>query len=224
MAWMMDQLASIGIAFEEGTIDRIFQENVRYYFDVNKSLVAPNNSKRKPWTQWAISSVYDDHTPVRPWGLGEIDNPVIGYYRLAGETIRTPGMYHRVNPDTALPTPEFLVNTNERIHRSARIRLGLEGLGYDDVGLYKCLALLQEGPWRLHQMSIRTGRLYSAKSDEILEEDRDLRWVWVYIGPRRNTPPETILVEESLGYYERKLIQLNKGNSDLFYETSTIKD
>jgi len=58
LAWMMDQLASIGVAFQEDYIDRIFADNVRYYY---------SNPK-----QWAIEPVYEKHKPVRPWGLGEI--------------------------------------------------------------------------------------------------------------------------------------------------------
>lgn len=222
MAWMMDQLASIGVTFEDETIDRIFQENVSYYlYPPPKSTLASNIFKRKPWAQWAISSVYNEHNPVRPWALGEIYQSVTGYYLLAGKTIRTPGMYHRVDPDTALPTPEFLTNTNERIHRSVRIRLDLKGLGYDDVGLYKCSALLKEGPWRLQRMRINTrdpmprhaARDSFRKSSEVLEQDRAVRWVWEYVGPKENAPPETIMIEEPLGPYERRLLQLSKGKS-----------
>lgn len=228
MAWMMDQLASIGIAFENGTIDKIFQENVSYCYNArSKARSSASNSKHKAWAQWAISSVYNEHKPVRPWGLGQIYDSEVGFYHLAGKTVRTPGMYHRINPDTSSPTVEFLVNTNERIHRSVRIRIGLDGLGLDDIGLYKCPALFEKGPWRLRRMRTRTRELdpryppwsLSDDPDEILDEGRDFYWVWVYAGHRINAPPETIMIEEPLGPYERKLLRLNKGKSDIFAHT-----
>jgi hypothetical protein len=226
MAWMMDQLASIGVVFKDKTIDKIFQENVSYYFDPPpKPKSFTDIFKRKPWPQWAISSVYNEHKPVRPWGLGEIYDSETGFYHLAGKTIRTPGMYHRVDPDTALATPEFLTDTNERIHSSVRIRLDLEGLGYDDVGLYKCAALFKEGPWRLRRMRIKvrdpiprhaTWNRFQ-KPEQILEEDRNVRWVWEYVGPDAYAPPETIMIEEPLGPYERQLLLLNKGKSGILW-------
>jgi hypothetical protein len=48
-----------------------------------------------------------------------------------------------------------MTSTNERIHSSVRIRLELEGLGLNDIGLYKCPALLRKGPWRLSQVRIK---------------------------------------------------------------------
>lgn len=217
---MMDQLASIGVGFKDDTIEKIFQENVRYYFHPPpqpKSLFSV--FKRKPWTQWAITSVYRENWPVRPWGLGEIYESDTGLYILAGKTTRTPGMYHRVDPQNALPTRQFLINTNERIHSSVRIRLELEGLGYDDVGLYKCPALLKEGPWRLRRMRLSSRNTHSpgglSNGSHIrngsLDHKDDLRWVWEYAGPAQNGPPVKIMVEEELGQYERELLSLNKG-------------
>ncbi|KUL82972.1 hypothetical protein ZTR_10295 [Talaromyces verruculosus] len=220
MAWMMDQLASIGIGFEHATIDKLFRENVSYYYNTRSNArSSASGSKRKAWAQWAISSIYDEHKPVRPWGLGQIYGAEVGFYHLSGKTVRTPGMYHRINPDAGSPTPEFLVNTNERIHRSVRIRLGLDGLGPDDIGLYKCPALFEKGPWRLRRMRTRIWELdpryppwsLSGDPDEILDEGRDFCWVWVYAGSRINAPPETTMIEETLGPYERKLLRLNNG-------------
>lgn len=67
----MDQLASIGVAFKDDYINRIFDQNVQYYEN------APEKSSSifslsRPWKQWATTPVYDQHKPVRPWGLGEI--------------------------------------------------------------------------------------------------------------------------------------------------------
>jgi hypothetical protein len=74
LAWMMDQLASIGVAFQEDYIDRIFADNVRYYYSNPKPARTrlSNIFSRPPSKQWAIEPVYEKHKPVRPWGLGEI--------------------------------------------------------------------------------------------------------------------------------------------------------
>ncbi|KAJ5698870.1 hypothetical protein N7462_000875 [Penicillium macrosclerotiorum] len=216
MAWMMDQLASIGVAFEDDTIDRLFAESVVYFYDHAADPATPDSSRHRRWTEWALPSIYEEHEPVRPWGLGEIVQPDTGFYRLAGKTTRTPGLYRRVDPDTGLPTEDFLRSTNERVHRSVRVRLALEGLSYDDKGLYKCRALLKKGPWeikRLRVVSRHETRDRDAYGDEeaVIERSQDYRWGWVYAGPVEDTPPETVLMEESLGPYEKRLLHLNKG-------------
>lgn len=208
MAWMMDQLASIGLAFEDETITKIFQDNVCYYFDRGQeSKPTSTGSKHKHQTQWAIPSIYEEHKPVRPWALGEFEQPATGFYQLAGKTTRTPGLYRRVDPETSLPTAEFLMNTNEHIHRSVRIRLALQGLGYNDEGLYKCRALLKKGPWELQRMRL-VNREELHEEDEMQEQDR---WGWTYVGPEEDAPPKQIMMEELLGPYEQRLLHLNKG-------------
>ncbi|KAJ5232985.1 hypothetical protein N7468_005941 [Penicillium chermesinum] len=188
MAWMMDQLASIGVSFENGIIEKIFTENVLYYYHARPKALTPTKAQRT-----------------------KTDGPRV--YRLAGKTTRTPGMYRRIDPDTGDPTHQFLKRTNESIHRSVRIRLALEGLGYDDVGLYKCRALLRKGPWELERMRVVSERLVRDASDgaERIEEYEESRWGWVYSGPEKDTPPETIMMEEPLGTYEQKLLHMNKG-------------
>ena len=222
MAWMMDQLASIGVAFYPHTIDKIFEKSVCYSFDYPQQSSESNSESSKrdyAGSQWADSPIYDLHKPVRPWGLGEIVQPDTGLYRLAGRTTRTPGMYRRIDPKTGRPTDHFLVNTNEKIHRTVRLRLDLGGLGYDDVGLYKCRALLKKGPWDLQRVCVvatRDMEVLDEGSPEIVEElEEDLRWGWVYVGSRKDVPPRTVMMEEELGPYEKKLLRLNKGMASL---------
>ncbi|EPS30299.1 hypothetical protein PDE_05250 [Penicillium oxalicum 114-2] len=225
MAWMMDQLADLGVAFEENTIDKIFEESVIYYYNqVSHGQRKESSSNSKRWEQWAEESIYEEHKPVRPWGLGEMVQPATGIYKLAGKTTRTPGMYHRIDPETSYPTREFLESTNERIHRSVRIRLGLEGLSYDDVGLYKCRALLKKGPWLLEKVRLRSRReVYGhdrgGYDDEVRTEQssQDYRWAWVYDGPPEEAPPRDLMLEETLGPYEKRLLSLNKGRQ--FYRS-----
>jgi hypothetical protein len=72
-------------------------------------------------------------------------------YKITGKRVRTPGMYTRADPQTGIPTNEWMRNTNERIHRCVRVRLELEGLDLDDRGIYKATPLLRHGLWRLAQ-------------------------------------------------------------------------
>lgn len=221
LAWMMDQLTSIGVAFYDDTIDKIFERSVRYFFEHPHGSEADGSSKSEQWRQWADKSVYEEHKPVRPWGLGEIVQPDTGFYHLAGKTTRTPGQYRRIDPETGRTTSRFLVNTNERIHRSVRIRLDLGGLGFDDVGLYKCKALLKKGPWELERVrAVVSRKVQDPEGDmgEIIEKFEDDRWGWIYAGPKEDAPLQTILMEEPLGPYEKRLLRLSKGEyaSSLF--------
>lgn len=80
LAWMMDQLASIGVAFQSDYIDRIFADSVRYYYNPRKLPARVSNIFARPVTkQWAIEPVFEKHKPVRPWGLGEIYESEIGF-------------------------------------------------------------------------------------------------------------------------------------------------
>lgn len=228
MAWMMDQLASIGLAFYPDTIDKMFEKSVYYFFDHPLSSESDSEPPKRDdaWDQWADSPIYDEHKPVRPWGLGRIVQPDTGLYRLAGKTTRKPGLYRRTDPKTGRPTDDFLANTNEKIHRSVRLRLNLGGLGYDDVGLYKCRALLKEGPWDLQQVCVvatRDMEVLDRGVPEIVEElEEDIRWGWVYVGPGEDAPPRTVMMEEALGPYEKRLLRLNKGMVRLIRSTCPL--
>jgi hypothetical protein len=209
----MDQLASIGVEFQDETIERVFNENRRYY----------EHRAKEPPIPWAIPEIYNKHKPVRPWGLGKIYNSVTGFYRFAGRITRTPGQYKRSDPDTGLPTDIPMTHTNERIHSSVRIRIELGGLGLDDKGLYDCPALLGKGLWRLRQTRIKVydpiprnadwGARPVANGVATAPED-SLRWVWQWDGPREAAPHIRTMIEENLGPYERRLLLLNTGMSE----------
>jgi hypothetical protein len=80
LAWMMDQLASIGIAFKDDYIDEIFAANIRYYYNPPKTPTTLSSMFSLPaQKQWAIEPVYEKHKPVRPWGLGEIYESETGF-------------------------------------------------------------------------------------------------------------------------------------------------
>lgn len=221
LAWMMDQLASIGIAFQDDYIDKIFEQNVQYYENPPMGSALAKSYERGRQPQWAITEVYDKHRPVRPWGLGKIWNSLTGIYFLTGSKWRTPGLTERADPDSGRLTSVLMRNTNERIHSCVRVRLDLGGLGLDDKGPYKCHALLDKG-WELRQIRINVhdpipwNASWGPSVPPADHPQDDLRWVWEYYGPEHLAPRERIMIEEPLGPYERKLLLLNKGRK--FYK------
>jgi len=97
----MDQLASIGVAFQDEYIETIFNQNVQYYENPPKTPVTVSGIfSRRPTKQWAVLDVYEKYKPVRPWALGKIWNSEIGSYRLSGAGWRTPGFNMRADPVT----------------------------------------------------------------------------------------------------------------------------
>lgn len=217
---MMDQLASIGVEFQDETIDRLYDENRRFYERQPATISGIFTPRPRPW---AIPPIYNKHAPVRPWGLGKIYNSVISYYRIAGKITRTPGQYKRADPDTGLPSDIPMTHTNERIHSSVRIRLESGGLGLDDKKIYDCPALLGKGQWRLRQARIKVhdpiprdadwgGR--PGANDVATTTEDGLRWVWQWDGPREDAPHTRTMIEENLGPYERRLLLLSTGTSE----------
>ena len=78
---------------------------------------------------------------ARPWALGQIRMPS-WLQRIPGKTVRKPGQFIRVDPSTnEAKRDEPLLNTNERVHASARVRLACGGLGLDDKHAWPCTGL-----------------------------------------------------------------------------------
>ena len=228
---MMDQLASVGVEFDQPSLDRIFAQSVQYY----QTLAPPvPKNKKTAVLPWAVNPIYDNNKPVRPWGLGAIYKKSGALYRLSGSTARTPGLYRQTDPKTGLDKREYLQDTNERIHSSVRIRLACKGLDLNDQGVWTCPSLT--GKWRLE----RTSKTYSdpvpahprwepkGHDTDFVEHPQESetgRWVWKYTGSDWNGPPnqkQRIMVEEPLGPYERYLLQLAGGEPNvwLFAEES----
>lgn len=201
---MMDQLASIGVAFSEDTIETVFNATKSFY------------QKEKPGPTWADPVVYKEYNPVRPWGLGNIYASYTSFWQLAGSDNRTPGLYMRADPKTGTQSKskDRMKNTNERVHSSVRTRIDLKGLDPDDKGPYSYPAL--KGNWEKKQIAINVTDpiKYDAGwggSDVPPAKDPNAqpRWVWQYVGPKQLTPSEPIMIEDSLGPYERKLMAMN---------------
>ncbi|KAI9763822.1 MAG: hypothetical protein M1840_009076 [Geoglossum simile] len=115
LAWMMNQLKGM-ITFDDKYLE--------FQYALTK--------------KWQIAH----YTKEREWALGLIPNSSSGIMSLAGGETRNPGRYMRIDPDTHASIAP-LQNTNEYIHASARVRLGLrDSKGIDDKGTpYKCAAL-----------------------------------------------------------------------------------
>lgn len=285
---MMDQLASVGVEFDEATINRLFTRLAQSYRDTIKSKIAQAASEDpesddEPESgsaaccglfnkiipnveQWAIEPIYSNNKPFRPWSLGAILGSQGYFFKLAGFNIRTPGLYKRVDPDTGNPIHEHLQNTNERIHSSVRTRLALEGLGLNDKSKWDAPALKKH--WRLRKTvgefpdpippSVRTWEPLGSKGaanlakeqsgetayinwfyrattqtalDEAIENQRPLplvaergyRWVWEYHGSKKHAPPQTSLLEEPLGPYERQLLRLCGGTPNVYEFAENIE-
>ncbi|KAH0541952.1 hypothetical protein FGG08_003584 [Glutinoglossum americanum] len=131
----------------------------------------------------------------RSWGLGFIQNSSTGLMRISGKSVRTPGRYCLANRKAGLTTTP-LENTNEYIHASVRVRLGLKGAkGIDDKGRYKCEAL--DG-WILEGVDIDGDGVIDGSSAGNLGQT-EISW-------RHKDPDVPRLKEEVLGDLEKELL------------------
>lgn len=152
------------------------------------------------------------------------------FWHLAGKSVRTPGLYKRADPDTGMPTNIPMTHTNERVHYCVRVRLELEGLGLNDVGYYKCTALTTHGhgPWRLRQMKLKVkdpipwDASWGPTTPAASAPFGDVRWVWEYDGPEEDAPRDRLLIEESLGPFQRKLLSYSKGKEIFHFHVQVM--
>ncbi|ORY69776.1 uncharacterized protein BCR38DRAFT_502653 [Pseudomassariella vexata] len=231
LAWMMDQLSSVDVEFTNDALDRLFDQNVKYYENLkpkDEKMIRRALSKSRP-IYWAIKKIHDANNPIRPWSLHTTHSSGNAIYKLVGDITRTPGLYKKINPNTGQPTKAFLEDTNERIHSSVRVRLACQGLGADDKEVWKCLPLLEL--WRPRQVPVQ---FHDPIPDHavwgpngVIEEPGPstanppgptadgLRWVWEYIGPEEGAPTIRTMVEENMGPYEKHLLKLSTGKEDV---------
>ncbi|PSR94237.1 hypothetical protein BD289DRAFT_465956 [Coniella lustricola] len=175
MAWMMDQLTTVGVEFDLGSIGRMLADTERYYREHPMAATIPTKEapaakgkspkmvesiknkvpasiKEKaskamptPYYKWANDEIVANNHPVRPWGTGAILRAHSPMYTLTGSIVRSPGMYHKLNTYDGKELPEYLEDTCEKIHPSVRIRLAVGGLGYDDKRQWNAEALTNAG-------------------------------------------------------------------------------
>ncbi|KAK2036447.1 hypothetical protein LZ31DRAFT_615684 [Colletotrichum somersetense] len=126
MAWMADQLTSIGVEFSTPEMKRLFYT------------LEPNVKPR----EWALGKISNPEATTSipdkaynalwyPWQRLKDENTVLG--------TRTPGNYKEDDGKTLITSP------NEFIHPSVRIRYLYKGLGLDDEGEWDCKALTKNG-------------------------------------------------------------------------------
>lgn len=199
---MMDQLASVGVEFDETSIDRYFQQTSEYY----QTLGAKEQGNRgKAGLKWAVGPIYDTNSPLRPWGLGQISKKVSLLYWFSGQITRSPGLYHEHDPETEERKARFLQDTNERIHSSVRIRLACKGLDLNDKSVWVCPAL---GKWRLKRGE--------PDSNSVTKQTH---WVWEFAGGEKEANPDKkqrVMREEPLGPYEQRLLELAAGTPNVW--------
>ncbi|KAK5631920.1 hypothetical protein RRF57_007634 [Xylaria bambusicola] len=236
---MMDQLSSVGCEFRPDALERAFETTMKYYTNQEPESISHRRKYRPP--SWAEKSIYESNKPIRPWSLHYIQSATGPLYNLVGSVTRAPGMYKKINPKDGRPLSEFLEDTNERIHKSVRVRLACEGLGLNDSDVWHCPSLLQY--WRPRRVSTQsfdpvsrtadwktvsdtetatqqsgqagsmanTETVLTEESLQMLSLDSSERWVWEYVGPEITAPTIRTIVEENLGPYEQKLLHLAAG-------------
>lgn len=217
LAWMMDQLASIGVEFNHLALERCVQQSKSFYHA---------QQKKTKGLKWAVEPIFSQNHPIRPWGLGAIQKTSNLLYTLAGKITRSPGLYRQVNPRTEIRDGPFLKDTNERIHSSVRVRLACQGLGLDDVGVWDNPALKKH--WKLVRSKKAIHDPVPHHPSWEPEEDRagciqhpsqweEGRWIWEYCGPEGLCPSGKVMVEEPLGPYERHMLKLTGGDPSVYH-------
>ncbi|CAN8104021.1 unnamed protein product [Discula destructiva] len=181
----------------------------------------------------------------RNWGLGQTRLPTNKIILAAGTIVRRPGCFMRVDPELNTDTEEPLINTNERVHSSVRVRLACKGMGLDDKETWPCDSLLtddshQSKPlWKLERGSAIDPRQLESDEDfwtielrkkeydgvkyEAQDGDGSWKWVLQQDGVVKNSvgkvvcPMVKVLPEEPLlGYWERHFLELARGELDVW--------
>lgn len=220
---MMDQLASVGVEFDEKSLERLFNKQVRHY----RSLTLPKKGR-----SFAVDEIHIPNWPLRPWALGAINRASNPLYALAGKKIRTPGLYRQVESKTHTIRTEFLIGTNETIHSSVRVRLACQGLGLNDCAVWKAEALEKWKLVRNKKASNDVGEKVNSVDGDgeareaitwgpPVEEQEDVTdaggWAWKYVGPESEAPPVRRMEEERMGPYERYWLKLAGGTPNAYH-------
>ena len=159
LAWLMQQLAPLGLAFDK--------DYLRSQAELNATYLA-NATPRVD----------------RPWGCGRIwptGGGAEGW--LTGAANRTPGTYCRADPATGAPTTTRLRKTHEFVHPSVRVRRMLGGKGTDDSPVYNDpWPFAEKEGWKL----VPPGGKFDAdaslpdyRKGDLWEAEWEDRWKWV---------------------------------------------
>lgn len=231
---MMDQLTTVGVEFDSGSLRRMIADTEKYYQNHPMAAALPTKEAPKPkghtpraiqkvtsvvpdglkakaakvipsaYFKWAIDPILESNHPIRPWATGALLRAHSPVYFLSGTIVRSPGVYHRLNAYDGKELPEFLEDTCEEIHPSVRIRLAVGGLGLDDKQQWNASALTNAG-WELNRGA-------------------GGRWFWEYHG--KEDLPKKILYEAEMGHYEKRILELGGGRPNIleFVENMRLDD
>lgn len=227
LAWMVSHLDPI-LTLDHHYIMNLIKPNQRDSIDGHQTFTHDGR----------MATTANTQPHVRPWGLGKIHDSMSLFFRLGGSRIRTPGEYreqelasqrgtllwiawklsHRFtrlfgNQPHVLPR---LARTNETIHSSVRIRMGKDGLGYNDKGKYDSEAL--EG-WVMYGMETNPDTPTALNAPGAVGKMKNVVWkkkVYpeklvggkVEILDKEGKTDVVELEEEPLGSFERQILQL----------------
>ncbi|KAI8314169.1 peptidoglycan binding domain-containing protein [Colletotrichum sp. SAR11_240] len=224
-------LSSVGVEFNPRRVEAIFNQGLRYSAGHTFSYV-PQGS----WVLWLSAKKF------LPWAKPEICAAKISSVkRDAAECIGKDSHPAGSEEDLwklARPCDEALLNTNERILSSVRVRLACQGLALDDAEIWDCKPLTRAADgsalWKLERGSgLTSSELDQTKNFRPRESDlgtgefdgklypvgdRDGQWRWVLVDKRRGAVSlEKVLPEEPVtGYWERYPLALTAGKPDVW--------
>jgi hypothetical protein len=127
-------------------------------------------------------------------------------FRLAGKARRTPHEY-RATDRLTYKAKQRLRNTNESVHASVRIRMGLKGYGYNDNGFYDSQGLegwTMEGTESFSWISAVNSLTAPSKKVEVWSMT-DVKWVKT--DPEKHSLPDLVMPEDELGALERECMK-----------------
>ncbi|KAJ2995896.1 hypothetical protein NUW58_g1148 [Xylaria curta] len=227
-----DTTLAFGCEFLPDALKRAFEATVKYYTNRESESArcmstcgACSQLRTQKPTVWAEKTIYESNKPVRPWSLHFIQSATGPLYDLLGSVTRAPGMYKKINPRNGRPLPDFLEDTNERIHPSVRYwrpqRVPRDF--FDSVP-----QTADGGPLSLNNQPRTTSRppdpaentantaAVSRESLHMLSHDLSEPWVWIYVGPEDFAPVSRIMAEETLGPFEKQLLELAAGKVPVY--------
>ncbi|KXH54053.1 hypothetical protein CSAL01_01959 [Colletotrichum salicis] len=126
LAWMADQLTSVGVEFNTSEMKRLF-------YTLTPGVKARRWGMGKINNPGKATSIPDQtyNAIWYPWQKLKGENTVLG--------TRTPGLYRTDDGKSRLVSP------NQLVHPSVRIRYLYDGAGLDDAGEWECAALTKNG-------------------------------------------------------------------------------
>ncbi|KAK3379589.1 hypothetical protein B0T24DRAFT_647140 [Lasiosphaeria ovina] len=250
LAWMMDQLASIGVEFDEATIARIFTRLEHHY-----------RSKAEEERGEEIKLANQPPPPITSEdAVASSEEPD------SNDTAGCCGLFAKLAPEKKRWAAEPIYRSNAPVRPWGLGGIfGAEGfvnkvVGYNvrSPGMYKKVdpetgeetrAFLEDTNERMHGsvrvrlalkgLGLNDRHVWKAPAldgnwrlRKTTEAYRDpipstvttweLPWVWEYCGSEKDAPQQRIMVEEPLGPFERQLLRLSGGTPNVYEFAESI--